>query len=216
MSARALKPREVPESRGDAHAFVWEPAGLTDIYREDVNLCVWRRGLDARLSAWLGGVGRKHRLQVVERVDAHALDLRASLASVPESAEREAWLQDLHAVVGLYADLFEARWLGVRLTTVDRDLCPRFHVDRVGVRLLCTYAGPATEWLEECHVARGHLGPTGEVLRPGGQVRTLERFDVALLKGEAWPGNEGRGAVHRSPSLTKEGSRRILLTVDVL
>jgi hypothetical protein len=213
MSALHSSALRLPE---DAHAFVWEPAGLVDIYREDLNLCVWRRGVDARLSAWLGRLPARHALRVVERVDARALDLRPCLASVPDSEEREAWLQDLHTVVGLYADLFEARWLGVRLTTVDGDLCPRFHVDRVGVRLLCTYAGPATEWLEERDAARGHLGPSGDVLRPGGRVRTLERFDVALLKGEAWPGNEGRGAVHRSPAPVADGPRRILLTVDVL
>lgn len=38
---------------------------------------------------------------------------------------------------------------------------------------------------------------------------------VALVKGERWLGNEGRGLIHRSPSLAP-GQRRLLLTLDWL
>nr|WP_255671442.1 DUF1826 domain-containing protein [Corallococcus sp. AS-1-6] len=106
--------------------------------------------------------------------------------------------------------------LGVRLHTLGRDLCPRFHVDRVGVRLLCTYAGPATGWLENPQVVRSALGPDGQVARPGAFVRPLERFDVALLKGEAWPGNIGNGVVHRSPAIAKDRMRRLFFSIEAV
>ena len=38
---------------------------------------------------------------------------------------------------------------------------------------------------------------------------------VALVKGERWVGNEGRGLIHRSPALPA-GERRLLLTLDWL
>ncbi len=198
------------------HSFVWSPEALTDIYREGVNLCVWRRGLDARLSDWLARVTREHDVDLVTRVRGDSLDLEGSLRGLPRDAMFDAWLEDLHFLTRLYADLLGAEELGVRLYTLTRDMCPRFHVDRVGVRLLCTYAGPATEWLENVHVVRSALGATGEVPRPGAPVRSLERFDVALLKGEAWPGNAGNGAVHRSPAIAKDGGRRLLLSIDAL
>jgi hypothetical protein len=198
-----------------SHVLVWQLAELTEIYRAAVNLCVWRRGLGGELSRWLGEVSSRHMLHVVERVDAERADLRPALAALPGTAEREAWCEDLHLLMQVYADLLGVRWLGVRLTTLDREMCPRFHVDRVGVRLLCTYAGPATEWLEDADVVRSGLGPSGEVLRPGGRVQRLERFDVALLKGEAWPRNLGHGVVHRSPGLPP-GQRRIMLSIDAV
>jgi hypothetical protein len=198
----------------DAHVIVSQPEDLAEIYREGVNLCVWRRTSSPAMSEWLGAISARHTLSLVQRVDAEQVDLRAMLAELPEGPEREAWVEDLHFVVRLYADLLEARWLGVRLTTLDREMCPRFHVDRVGVRLLCTYAGPATEWVENADVERGSLGATGrEVLRPGRRIQRLGRFDVALLKGEAWPGNTGNGAVHRSPAV-RAGQCRIMLSID--
>jgi len=48
-----------------------------------------------------------------------------------------------------------------------------------------------------------------------GVIRQLPAFSVALLKGEAWCGNEGRGLVHRSPALVPP-ERRLLLTLDPL
>jgi len=36
---------------------------------------------------------------------------------------------------------------GTRITTLDRAMCPRFHVDRVPVRLIVTWGGPGTQWL---------------------------------------------------------------------
>ncbi|WP_280109885.1 DUF1826 domain-containing protein [Azospirillum sp. B506] len=38
--------------------------------------------------------------------------------------------------------------------------------------------------------------------------------DVALLKGEGWPGNRGRGLVHRSPPAAPSGAPRLLLCLD--
>lgn len=190
----ALRPLAPP-----AHAFVWTPEELAGIYREDLNLCVWRRGLDAPLAHWLSDVAATRELDVIARVRGDAPDLRRRLEGLPQGPHFEAWLTDVHFLLHLYTDLLGAAELGVRLHILASDMCPRFHVDRVGVRLLCTYAGPATEWLENAHVARGALGASGDVTRPGAPVHALERFDVALLKGESWPGNQGNGAVHRSP-----------------
>ncbi|GHG94669.1 hypothetical protein GCM10012319_57790 [Comamonas sp. KCTC 72670] len=155
-------------------------------------------------------------LDVIARVRGDAPDLRSRLEGLPQGPLFEAWLEDVHFLARLYVDLFGVAELGVRLHIIGGDMCPRFHVDRVGVRLLCTYAGPATEWLENVHVVRGALGATGDVTRPGAPVRALERFDVALLKGESWPGNQGNGAVHRSPAIAGSGRRRLFLSIEAL
>lgn len=43
---------------------------------------------------------------------------------------------------------------------------------------------------------------------------TLPTYAIGLLKGERWEGNEGHGIVHRSPRLTPQAPRRLLLTLD--
>ncbi|WP_375759004.1 DUF1826 domain-containing protein [Corallococcus exercitus] len=212
----ALSLLPADETPSGAHRFVWSPEELTDIYRDGVNLCVWRRGLDSRLAAWLTRLTDEQRLDMVVRVRGDALDLRGWLPELPGGALFDAWLEDLNFLLRLYVDLLGAEALGVRLQTLARDMCPRFHVDRVGVRLLCTYAGPATEWLENSQVHRSALGASGEVARPGAPVQSLARFDVALLKGEAWPGNTGNGAVHRSPAIAEDGLRRLLLSIEAI
>lgn len=204
------------EAPSGAHRFVWSPEELTDIYRDGVNLCVWRRGLDSPLSAWLMRLAGAQPLDVVARVRGDAPDLRRWLPELPGGALFDAWVEDLNFLLRLYVDLLGAETLGVRLHTLARDMCPRFHVDRVGVRLLCTYAGPATEWLENPQVIRSALGPAGQVARPGAPIQALERFDVALLKGEAWPGNTGNGVVHRSPAIAKDGMRRLLFSIEAI
>ena len=45
------------------------------------------------------------------------------------------------------------------------------------------------------------------------QIRQLTVGDVVLLKGESWHGNEGRGAVHRSPPMPS-GAARLMLSLD--
>jgi hypothetical protein len=88
--------------------------------------------------------------------------------------------------------------------------------------MICTWQGPATEWLEHEDVDRRTLGRHGNQVLAGhpefahahARVRRLSAFDVGLMKGEAWPGNAGRGLVHRSPDPV--GEPRVMITLDAL
>tara|TARA_R110000782_G_scaffold50302_3_gene109162 strand:- start:127 stop:561 length:435 start_codon:yes stop_codon:yes gene_type:complete len=65
-------------------------------------------------------------------------------------------------------------------------------------------------------LARQYLGGPPIDLQPlNVEPQSLQAGQVALLKGERWQGNEGRGLVHRSPPLVA-GERRLLLTLDWL
>jgi hypothetical protein len=46
------------------------------------------------------------------------------------------------------------------------------------------------------------------------RVRCANTGDVLVLKGELWPNNRGRGAIHRSPPIEGTGSRRLVLIID--
>lgn len=111
-----------------------------------------------------------------------------------------------------YTCLLGARRVGLRLKVLDGAMCPRFHVDHVPLRLLTTYVGAGSEWLEERDIDRNRL-QLAEA--PVDNIRRLQVGDVALLKGEKWLGNEGAGLVHRSPP-TPRGEKRLLLSLDWL
>jgi hypothetical protein len=122
--------------------------------------------------------------------------------------------------VDLFATLTDAQTVGLRVTATSRATCPRFHSDQVGLRMLCCWLGEGTEWLAEEDVIRSPAEcqdtvkrmPAGPV-RPGAVVRHMHPFAVGVFKGDLWPGNQGRGAVHRSPQPT---GCRVFVSLDEL
>lgn len=137
------------------------------------------------------------------------------LGALAGASEKQAFVDDLELVLAAAVRTHGDVPLRVQLSTIDSRKCPRFHIDNVGVRLLCTYAGAGTEWIPETAVDREHLRTCSAdhaPLRSGGAVEQLARFDVALLKGTAFPGNARFGAVHRSPDV--QGAPRIVFTID--
>jgi len=199
-----------------------EASVLADIYEEDISLAVWRRTLSEELHA------------EAQALCERAKPVQLSLAVTPDKARSSlgdalgltmtsSLCADIAELVDMFGELFGCARVGLRFTTLERPMCPRFHVDRLGCRLITTYAGPATEWLPHSRVRRARLGTASAgiaddqsgVYRCESDIERLQRGDVALLKGEGWEGNEGRGLVHRSPAVPA-GKKRALLTLDIL
>lgn len=195
---------------------------LDVIYCDDVNLCVWRRALDPALPAWLARVRDAVDFAADVTLDGLRPDASALVAELPPSPERDALQRDVELVARRYARLMGAARVDASLATVARDMCRRFHADYVGVRLLCTYSGPGTEWVDDAWVRRRPADP-GEsfddanraIVPDPSRVRSLGEGEVGLLKGHSWPGNEGRGVVHRSAPVEALGLRRLVLKIDV-
>jgi Protein of unknown function (DUF1826) len=200
---------------GDRHRLVWSEQQLGLIRGRTVDLCVWRRGVDAQLAEWCQAIARTHPLQVDGEFALDALPLDALLGSLPPGPARQSLRDDIAERAHAYARIIGSGRVRLQLHSVQHQHCPRFHVDSVGVRLITTYAGPATEWLAETDLVRARIGKgsTAEVpARPSAQPRRLARFDVALLKGSAWRGNSHFGVVHRSPPI--DGQPRLVLLLD--
>lgn len=132
-----------------------------------------------------------------------------------------AWVSYLEQVSGLFADLFDARVVGVRQIVADGPHCPRFHVDQVLARGVLNVLGACTEWVDEADIDRSRLGHAGGaedahsgLVRPGSPLERAELGTLAVFKGTAWPGASERAIVHRSPP--PDGRRRLMLTLDWL
>ncbi|WP_237217696.1 DUF1826 domain-containing protein, partial [Falsiroseomonas oryziterrae] len=192
------RPAAMPDPLGRIPVVVTgaEPEALVEIRRPEVNLAVWTRdlppGLDGRLRALAEAAPFT---ALAEDLPEAAVDALA--AQLPHPAPL-ALLQDIRALATAFAAI--ARTGGavrIRLEGIDDEGCHRWHADAVGLRLLCTYHGPGTEWLAlagGARVARG-LDPKALPVAPG----RLALSAAAILKGEAYPGNAGFGCIHRSP-----------------
>lgn len=194
---------------------------LADIYQDDVNLSVWQRTLTSDLVSAANSILESQGLFRLSTSVTPANAFDALYQPLGGSAAAQVLAADIAELVGMFCCLFELKRAGLRFTTLDRAMCPMFHVDRVPCRLISTYSGIATEWLPHQVVERSALGQGSAdktdqelgIYRSPQDIRRLCAGEVSLLKGESWLGNEGGGLVHRSPSLS-EGQKRLLLTLD--
>jgi len=196
------------------------PETLTRILEDQTNLAVWQRQLPvhtadfAQLVLSLNEPLAESLCLELPDEDAEP-DLAGLAAGLRDLQGFEGFMSDLKWLISAFACLLGARRIGVRLRVLDKAMCPRFHVDHVPVRLITTYAGIGSQWLEEGAMDRLQLGQANAEPQGAASIRQLNSGDVALLKGEKWHGNEGFGLIHRSPQ-PAPGERRLLLTLDWL
>lgn len=200
------------EATDQAHNWRRVPkvADLAEIFEPDMQVCTWQRPVDPLVSRYLDSVSTLGTFQLLETLEPNR---RPLLDTLPAGAGREQLLDDIVLLTNILCDLVDCPAVGLRGTRVDHAMCPKWHVDRVPIRLLCTYGGPGTEWLEEQNV------PRNELALPDAQEAAHQQAaagDVVLLKGSLWQGNEAKGAIHRSPSLAPSAGRRTLISIDPL
>lgn len=184
-------------------------ADLAWIHEPGVQGVRLRRRPDERIALEVEQLCREGRLGsgFRTRIEAGSLDNGRCPTGWPPAP---ALLADIAYLTELYGDLIGCPAFGLRLVILDRTMCPRFHVDAVGVRLLCTYRGPGTEWAR-----REVLAHRDDPLAQRA-LGSADPFDALILKGSAWPGNETVGAVHRSPSPQGGPLPRLLLSIDAV
>lgn len=170
--------------------------GLSDILQPEVNLAVWQRQLDTELLSCAKQLAARPAFALQRQT--HLDDLPALLMNaVPELPGSDALRKDIVLQAEMLACLMDTDQLGIRLKALHSAMCPRFHTDHVALRMLVTYAGPATEW---------RAGPDDS-----DETGALNVGDSALLKGSAWPA--AAAVWHRSPP---SNATRLLLTLDPL
>jgi hypothetical protein len=186
----------LPRDESDRAAFIAEHPGVFEhIFDDAVTLCIWNRQPDPILESYLRESVAHGTWERRAEVDGVAPRFEELLTGFEADVGRIRWETELAGLVELFITLTDAKAVGLRMTATDRATCPRFHSDQVGLRMLCSWVGEGTEWLDE------------------GEVRQLPSFAVGVLKGDLWPGNEGRGVRHRSP---QPAGRRVFVSLDAL
>lgn len=194
---------------------------LTRIYDQNINLAVYKRDVTSEIKSYIEAfLKHEDTFSLIQIVELN--EIKAKLNAVlPDHNYKSAFISDLYNICDMFAVLFDLKEIGLRLSILEHAMCPRFHVDHIPCRLLTTYGGVGTEWLSEDNLNRNKLGK-GSIGKPDHEsgvyadaklINKIDACDIALLKGEAWTNNSGKGIVHRSPEITKTNSR-LLLSLD--
>lgn len=217
-TARTTRRPHYPKS----FAFTDSVCGIEAIFAQCVSVCIWRRPVDPEVQHYVQVGLSGAAMERTERIRADRPNFDSLLRGLPESSGRAAFVADVAGMLDLISTLSESKWVGVRLLVTREPPCPRFHVDRLDLRLICTWQGAGTEWLAHDDVDRGWLGARGNglpdeqsgLLLPGAQIHRMRPFDIGIFKGELWPENIGRGAVHRSPRARTPDEWRIMMSIE--
>jgi hypothetical protein len=186
--------------------------GLAAINKPEIELVIWRRALPLCLQTWLERLDASSLPEI--RVLVQPSDLRRAVeprlddCGMPPGDMRNLLLSDVDDLVSAFAKITQSDLVDVRLESVSHDACWKFHRDCVEARLLTTYRGPATEWVQPDHAVRA----LREQKRFKGPVEHLRIHDVAMFKGSC--AGAGTGIVHRSPPIAGTGHTRLLLCLN--
>jgi hypothetical protein len=200
-------------------------ADLARIYEPGVSLCLIHRQPEEPLRRFVTELLRSPiEIELAEEIRFEHFDFGSLLPECKHISGHDDWWRDVARLTGAYCDLFESGRAGLRLRTLARPMCPRFHVDHVPARLVCTYGGVGTQWLPDDCVDRTKLGPGAQglpdeesgLILDETAIHAMPPYAVGLMKGGKWEGNKGHGLVHRSPKPTPAEPRRLLLTLDLL
>jgi hypothetical protein len=200
--------------------------GLRELARPGINLVHWPRRLEPALAEPLArAVAPKDERDAqtsVERGRAQQGALRL-LEAAPWLADdlRAPLRDDLVALFDAFAHAAEADVFSARLEWILGEKCPKLHVDHHRARLVTAYVGPGTCWVANKDARRNMLGaasarladPNAAILPDPNALRSAAQGEVVLMKGNAWPGEHGMGAIHRSPHVDGPRFARLMLVL---
>ena len=131
-----------------------ELVDLVGIFDANVQISAFPRRLDDSLKEYLSQLNGEGELQLIETVSRTD---ELELERLPEGPGKSALIEDLSLLRDIVCDLVDCDAVGLRVARVSQAMCPGWHIDRVGIRMVCTYQGPGTQWLEDQSVDRSLL-----------------------------------------------------------
>lgn len=177
----------------------WDDEQIAWIHAADTDILLIRRPLPVECAALVarGRVGEV-RFHTSARGAKSKIDRGLERLELTAPGGQRARLADdiLGLVCGMLAGFNWPR-VEVRLDLADVQACPKFHSDNVLVRLVTTYSGPGTEYIETCRPDVVHRAAPGSLV---------------FLKGHRHPTHRDT-ILHRSPAIAR-GRRRLSVAID--
>lgn len=190
-----------------------DPSLLQEIHLPTKNIAIYQRDIELLQSEITPLV-----TQAIEcRASGTIPDVVGKLTTYAEQhfPQAKALREDIIASLNLFQQITKAATYRLYLASVSSNMCRRFHTDINHLRMLCTYAGPATLWLPD-EAADQNASRNGrgnqEIVIDEDQIQQARTGDIVILKGALYP--DGNPILHRSPGIEKNGDKRLLLRID--
>ncbi|MCY6379939.1 DUF1826 domain-containing protein [Hoeflea prorocentri] len=179
---------------------------LADITAPGVGAAIWQRNPHTSFQTWIDALAVEQlpnlRVTVPVELAEEAVRTACKIAKTPPGPEQKMLAGDVGALALIYGDVMKTDYVQIRLDVSDGAMCPKFHLDNVPARLLCTYRGPGTEYVPEIHRQEPE------------RIRTMNTGSVGLFRGATWASGERSSLLHRSPGAQAASGPRLLLVID--
>lgn len=185
---------------------------LAHIYDDHCGLCIWIPEQNKERDDFARELaeGGFHYKQIVSPDT--VMDEMGMFPDRPGSIAMKKWIAEL---VEIFATLFGLSRVGLRISSQEKPMCPKFHFDRIPVRLIYPLWGDGCQWFADPayfqHQEIGHLNHW--VVRAEqchAPIHKAPKGAVVVMKGSTW--KEGQiPVIHRSPSHIND---RCVMTLD--
>lgn len=195
--------------------FVDRHSEVAAIKRRDVNFVIFSRNIDRNFQQYLDSVVNNYVFSAT--LKNKVIDVEYLTSILPRSEYKMMLQWDMKKLFETYDQLFQKPTYEISFQIINKDTCIKYHVDHIDMRMICTYAGPPTQWVKESETARQWLAADLPVYRANQLITknsipySLKNGDVGFMKGEKYPENAGKGIVHRAPLLS--GRNRLVFCV---
>ncbi len=180
--------------------------GLNDIHRPGVAAVIWQRQPVPHVQDWIDRVDPAvlpHMRAILQpNAVRDAVEAACDGSGLPDAPERGRLIDDIATLCDFFARLMAVPFVRLRMDVVTHNACPKFHIDAVTARLICTYRGTGTQY---------GISTNGADPR---RVLTVPTGDAILLRGKCWPDMPSSSLLHRSPPIEGTGETRLMLVVD--
>lgn len=205
MLKKCLEPMGRPAGDAADVLIGREPDILADIALPGVAATLWNRPVLAEFQSWIDAVPIDQLPDLRTVVPVHLAEAAVLTAcekmALPQGPQLDRLASDVGALALMVAKVLKARQLRIRLETTTEIMCPKFHVDHVSARLLCSYRGPGTEYVTETNLDKPE------------RYRRMTPGSVGLFRGTLWSSAEPCRLLHRSPDVPA-GDARLLLVIE--
>ena len=187
-------------------AFVAEKEGLARLFDAYTAGVIWRRYMQEDMQSWLDTLPVDQ--LPTGRIILPVLHVRSAVTELmniikmPDCAERQLLLDDICLLAHEFDELFAPTYLRLRFDVMTNNKCPKFHIDHVAARLLCTYRGAGTEY-----------SFLDDQKRPA-EIFSTPNCAAIVLRGTKWPTDCANNLVHRSPEINDVNETRLLFVID--
>lgn len=178
---------------------------LKEIWQEECSLAVWQRDVPVDVSSLLETDIKNVRVIVPSHCPETRLREELRECGYPNGVTGQKLIQDILSICNEFRELTASPSIEIRLEIVTGNSCWKFHSDYVELRLITTYLGRGTQWIDDQYPGHMTNEPSPEA------IKELGIGDIGLFKGRL---GKGRPAIHRSPPIDGTGEKRLLLVLN--